>query len=81
MQFSLQKLQMLTPVHNDEDNANNADAANDANNADNFNRVIGIALLKAFNCANKYISYLNKLHWCIFNQICTTWIIFPTIEI
>ena len=39
IQFSLQKLQMLTLVYN---NANNTDDAND------YNRVIGIAQLKAF---------------------------------
>ena len=36
---SPQKLEMLTPVHNN------------ADNADDYNRVIGIALLKAFSCA------------------------------
>ena len=35
---------MLTPVHNDVDNTDDAD---------NYNRVIGIALLKVFSCANK----------------------------
>ena len=34
---------------------NNTDATHDADDADNYNRVIGIALLKAFSCAkNKY---------------------------
>ena len=45
--FPLQKLQMLTPVHTDTDNANNTD------DADNYNRVIDIAQMKAFSCANK----------------------------
>ena len=42
IQSPLQKLQMLATVHNDED---------DTNNTDDYNRVIGIALLKAFSCA------------------------------
>ena len=44
IQFSLQKLQMLTPVHNDTD---------DANDKDDYNRVIGIELLKGFSCAKE----------------------------
>ena len=36
----LQNLHLLTSVHND------------ADDADNYNRVIGIALLKAVSCAN-----------------------------
>ena len=43
IQCSLQKLQRLTPVHND---------ADDADNADDYKSVIGIALLKAFGCDN-----------------------------
>ena len=46
----LQKLEMLTPVHN---NANDADDPNNANDMDDDNRVIGIALLNAFSCAKK----------------------------
>ena len=45
IQFSLPKLGMLTPVHNDANNTDNAD------NPDNYNRVIGTAQLKVFNCA------------------------------
>ena len=45
---SLQKLEMLTPVHNDA-YTNDAD---DTNNANNYNMVIDIALLVAFSCAN-----------------------------
>ena len=37
---------MLTPVHNDADNTNDAD---------DYNRMIGIALLKAFGCANNRV--------------------------
>ena len=48
IQFSFQKLEMLTPAHNDTDNTDDADDANDG-----YNRVIGIALLKAFSCDNK----------------------------
>ena len=44
-QFFLVRNNLLTSVHN---NVDNADATDDANN---YNRVIGIALLKAFNCA------------------------------
>ena len=64
--FSLQKLQMLTPVHNNADDTNDADNADDANdaddtdNADNYNRVIGIALMKAFSCAKNQIPYMLK---------------------
>ena len=53
IRFSLQRLQMLTPVHNDTDDADDTDNANDVDNADDYNRLIGIALLKAFSCANK----------------------------
>ena len=38
---------LLTSVHNDADNAEDAD------DVDDYNRVIGIAQLKAFSCANK----------------------------
>ena len=41
---------MLTSVHN---NTDNADAADDTDTTDDYNRVIGIALPKAFSCANK----------------------------
>ena len=37
---------LLTSVHND------ADAPDDVDNANNYNRVSGIALLKAFSCGN-----------------------------
>ena len=40
-QFFLVKNNLLTSVHNDTDDA------------DNYNRVIGIALLKAFSCTKK----------------------------
>ena len=38
---------MLTSVHNDTDDA---DATDTTDNADDYNRVFGIALLKAFRC-------------------------------
>ena len=50
------KIHLLTSVHNDSDdtdNADDADATDDADNTDNYNRVIGIALLKAFSCVKK----------------------------
>ena len=51
-QFFLVKNNLLTFVHNDTDDADAADKA------DNYNRVIGIALLKAFSCAkNRKKSY------------------------
>ena len=56
IQFSLQKLQMLTPVHND---ANDTDNGNKAEDADNYNRVIGIAQLKAFSCGK---NQFYKIH-------------------
>ena len=37
---------LLTSAHND------ADDSDDADTADDYNRMIGIALLKAFSCAN-----------------------------
>ena len=46
-QFFLVKDNLLTSVHNDADDADTTDDTND------YNRVIGIALLKAFSCANK----------------------------
>ena len=49
-QFFLVKNTLLTSVHNDTDNADDADDAND------YNRVIGIAQLKAFTYA-KNITY------------------------
>ena len=39
---------MSTSVHND---ASDADDTDDANATENYNRVIGIAQLKAFSCA------------------------------
>ena len=57
-QFFLVKNNLLTSVHNDAGNANdahNADAADDTDNAhyaNDYNRVIGIAQLDAFSCAN-----------------------------
>ena len=56
-QFFLVKDNLLTSVHNDTDAADDPDATHDADAADNaddandYNRVIGIALLKAFSCA------------------------------
>ena len=50
---SLQKLQMLTPLHNN------------ANNADNYNRVTGIAQLEAEAYTlviSSYLSPLCRLH-------------------
>ena len=51
IQFSFHKLQMLTAVHNDTDHADNADDTDNTDDTDDNNRVIGIALLKAFSCA------------------------------
>ena len=51
-QFFLVKNNLLTSVHNDTDTTDYADATDD------YNRLIGIALLKAFSCAkNIYLSY------------------------
>ena len=47
--FFLSKTNLLTSVHND------ADDANDAHNTDDYSRMIGIAQLKAFSCANKMV--------------------------
>ena len=44
---------MLTSVHSD------ADVADDANN---YNRVIGIALLKAFSCAKNHHILFSFFH-------------------
>ena len=52
-QFFLVKNNLLTSVHNDTDATDNADAA------DYYNRVIGIALLKAFSCANN-VTHFNS---------------------
>ena len=52
IQFSFQKLEMLTPIHND---------ADDTDDADDYNRVICIALLKAFNCAKNTRAIPGKL--------------------
>ena len=53
---------LLTSVHNDADATDDTDAAHDTDNtddADDYNRVIGIALLKDFSCANnKYFKYM-----------------------
>ena len=60
IQFSLQKLQMLTPVHNDADNAKDSDDAYDVDNADStddYYKVLGMALVKAFSCAKKWNVY------------------------
>ena len=46
----------LTSVHNDAEDADatdKTDVADDTDDANDYNRVIGIALLKAFSCANK----------------------------
>ena len=56
MQFFLVKNNLLTSVHND------ADATDDANN---YNRVIGMALLKAFSCANKKQEVSHKAYYDI----------------
>ena len=45
---TLKTYTLLTSVHN---NSDDADATDDADNSDNYNRVIGIAQLKAFSCA------------------------------
>ena len=42
---------MLTPVHSDTDNADNAD------DTDDYNRMTGIALLKALSCANNWMDF------------------------
>ena len=58
--FPSKKLQMLIPVHNN---------ADDAEDADNYNKAIGIALLKAFSCANKgYKTVLCATHITSHNQ-------------
>ena len=44
---------LLTSVHND---ADDTDAMDDADNANDYNRVIGIAQLKAFSCAKNYVN-------------------------
>ena len=44
-------MQMLTPVHNDADDIDNVAYTNDA---DNYNRVIDIAQLRVFSCAENY---------------------------
>ena len=54
-QFSLWKLQPLTPIHNDANNADNANDTDDANDADDYNRVTGIAPLKAISCAKNQL--------------------------
>ena len=53
-QFLLVKNNLLTSVHND------ADATDNADDTDDYNRVIGIAQLKAFSSAkhgNKSIAF------------------------
>ena len=50
---SLQKLQMLIPVHNDANNADDANNTDNVDGADDYNRVICITLLKSFSCAKK----------------------------
>ena len=66
IQFSLQMLQMLTPVHND---TNDADDIDNADNADDYNKMVGIAQLKAFSCINTVIPLTSMqvllLHRCI----------------
>ena len=42
---------MLTPVHNDTDDADQADSTNNADNAVDYNRVIG---KKALSCAKNW---------------------------
>ena len=67
IQFSLQKSQMLTPVHNDKD---------DANDADDYNRVIGKTLLKAFSCtkiAKVYCSVVGKSMYLLVIDYITLW--------
>ena len=64
IQFPLQKLEMLTPVPNDTDDANDED------NAEDYNRVIGIALL--FSCDNKLLCLQIGLHSSI-NVSLTLW--------
>ena len=54
IQFPLQKSEMLTSVHND------VDDTDDTDDADHYNRVIGIALLKAFRYAQNNMP--TKLH-------------------
>ena len=52
IQFSPQKLQVLTPVHNDTE---------DTDDAGNYNSVIGIALMKAFSCAKNGLANFISL--------------------
>ena len=47
---------LLTSAHNDMDDTDSKDDVDDTDTTDDagdYNRVIGIALLKAFSCANK----------------------------
>ena len=53
-QFFQVKNNLLTSVHNDTDTADDPD---DADDTDDYNRVIGIALLKAFSCAYKIMKF------------------------
>ena len=48
-QCVLVKNNLLTSVHNDVDNADATD------NTDDYNRVIGIALLRAFSCSKNVL--------------------------
>ena len=66
-QVFLVKNNLLTSVHND---ADDTDATDDADNTDDYNRVIGIALLKAFSCANnviktKWTSCFHQKHFSL----------------
>ena len=49
---------LLTSVHND---ADTADATDNTDDVDNYNRVIGIAPLDAFFCANNMIRHQPPL--------------------
>ena len=49
---------LLTSAHNDADNADAAHTADDADDTDDYNRVIGIALLKAFSCAKNNVRFM-----------------------
>ena len=56
---------MLTSVHNNADDADAADDIDDADDIHDHNRVIGIAQLMAFSCANKspHISNYRNRKW------------------
>ena len=64
-QFFPVKNNLLTSVHNDTEDADATDAAYDADDTDDYNKVIGIAQLRAFCCAKMKcvsVSELNEMY-------------------